>query len=58
MPKKYDHSLVNFQIVLSIYKLDSQNKNYIYEIKTKGAFLAKKKLHLTHKARVMRLVDR
>ena len=43
MPKKYDHSLVNSQIVLSTYKLDSQNKNYIYEIKTEGAFLAKKK---------------
>ena len=43
LPKKYDHSPVNFQIVLSTYKLDSQNKNYIYEIKTEGAFLAKKK---------------
>ena len=28
--KKLDHSLVNFQITLSIYKLDSQNRNYIY----------------------------
>ena len=29
-PKKYGHFLVEFQIVLSTYKLDSQNKNYIY----------------------------
>ena len=31
-------------IILSTYKLDSQNKNYIYEIKTEGVFLAKKKI--------------
>ena len=28
--KKYDYFPVNFQIALSTYKLDSQNKNYIY----------------------------
>ena len=33
---------LNFQITLSTYKLDSQNKNYIYKIKTLF-FLAKKK---------------
>ena len=34
LPKKYDKFSVNFQIVLSTYKLDYQNKNYIYKIKT------------------------
>ena len=34
LPKKYDNSPVNFQITLSTYKLDCQNKNYIYKIKT------------------------
>ena len=29
LPKKYGHSSVDFQIPLSFYKLDSQNKNYI-----------------------------
>jgi len=29
LPKKYGHSLVNFQISLSTYKLKFQNKNYI-----------------------------
>ena len=28
-PKKQGHSLVDFQIALCTYKLDSQNKNYI-----------------------------
>ena len=34
MPKKKGYSPVDFQITLSIYKLDYQNKNYIYKIKT------------------------
>ena len=41
LPKKQRHSPINFQIALSTYKLDSkkkkkdsQNKNYIYKIKT------------------------
>ena len=34
LPKKQGHSLVDFQIVLFTYKLDSQYKNYIYKIKT------------------------
>ena len=38
MPKKYDKFPVNFQIVLSTYKLDCQNKNYIYKIKTQSFF--------------------
>ena len=29
LPKKYAHSPVDFQITLSTYKLDYQNKNYI-----------------------------
>ena len=29
LPKKLDHSSVDFQIALSTYKLKSQNKNYI-----------------------------
>ena len=29
LPKKYSHSPVNFQISLSTYKLNFQNKNYI-----------------------------
>ena len=33
LPKKYNHFSVNFQITLSTYKLDFQNKNYIYKIK-------------------------
>ena len=36
-------TLINFQITLSIYKLDSQNKNYIYKIKTQF-FLAEKSI--------------
>ena len=42
LPKKYGHSPVNFQITLSTYKLDFQNKNYIYKIKTQFFFLATK----------------
>ena len=38
LPKKQSHSLVDFQIALSTYKLDSQNKNYIYKIKTQVFF--------------------
>ena len=34
MPKKYDYSPVDFQIDLFTYKLNFQNKNYIYKIKT------------------------
>ena len=36
LPKKYDHSSVEFQIALFTYKLDSQNKNknYIYNKNT------------------------
>ena len=29
LPKKQSYSLVDFQIALSTYKLDFQNKNYI-----------------------------
>ena len=39
LPKKYDHFLVDFQIALSTYKLDSQNKNCIYKIKTHVFFI-------------------
>ena len=35
LPKKKDHSSVDFQIALSTYKLDTQEKNYIYKTKTK-----------------------
>ena len=38
-PKKYGYSLVDFQISLSTYKLNSQNKNYIYKIETQFFFL-------------------
>ena len=38
LPKKQDKFPVNFQIVLSIYKLYCQNKNYIYKIKTQKFF--------------------
>ena len=34
LPKKQAHSPVDFQITLSTYKLNSQNKNYMYKIKT------------------------
>ena len=44
LPKKQNHFPVNFQIDLSIYKLDSQNKNYIYKIKTLNFFSKKKNL--------------
>ena len=59
LPKKQDKFLINFQIVLSIYKLYCQNKNYIYIYnKNTGIFFfAKKKPHRTREARVMRLVD-
>ena len=30
LPKKQNHSPIDFQIILFTYKLDSQNKNYIY----------------------------
>ena len=43
--KKYGHFLVDFQIALSIYKLDSQNKNCIYKIKTHVFFLKKVSSH-------------
>ena len=36
LPKKQDKFPVNFQIVLSTYKLDCQNKNYMYKIKTQS----------------------
>ena len=35
LPKKQDHSPIDFQIILPTYKLDSQNKNYIYNFKKK-----------------------
>ena len=38
LPKKQDKFPVNFQIVLSTYKSDFQNKNYIYKIKTQFFF--------------------
>ena len=31
LPKKWSHSPDDFQISLSTYKLDSQNKKYIYK---------------------------
>ena len=34
LPEKQNKFHVNFQIVLLTYKLDCQNKNYIYKIKT------------------------
>ena len=58
------HSTVDFQITLSTYKLNSQNKKiiyiykYIYKIKTQIFFkLIKKKHHRMREARVMRLVS-
>ena len=39
LPKKWGYSFVDFQIVLSTYKLDFQNKNYIYKIKTQVFYL-------------------
>ena len=52
LPKKQSHSLVDFQIALSTYKLDSQNKNYIYNKKTQFFSLqnrtTKKKKGLSH----------
>ena len=44
LPKKYGNSTVDFQITLFTYKLNSQNKNYIYKIKTGFFFFKKKKL--------------
>ena len=38
---------VDFQITLFTYKLDSQNKNYIYKIKT-GFFKIKTKKNSSH----------
>ena len=47
-----DHFPVNFQIILSTYKLDFQNKNYIYKIKKHSFFFNKirplKKNLITH----------
>ena len=34
LPKKQGHSHVDFQIALSTYKLNFQNKNYVYKMKT------------------------
>ena len=54
--------MIDFQITLSTYKLNSQNKKiiyiYIYKIKTQYFFKIKKKKkhHLTREARVIRLV--
>ena len=45
LPKKYGYFLVDFQIVLSTYKLDSQNKNCIYKIKTNVFFFFKVSSH-------------
>ena len=56
--KKQGHSFVDFQIILSTYKLDFQNKNYIYKIKIQVIFLfVFKKPHRMHKACVMSLVS-
>ena len=38
LPKKQGNSFIDFQITLSTYKLDSQNKNYMYKIKTQVLF--------------------
>ena len=51
MAKKYGHFSVDFQINLSTYKLNFQNKNYIYKIKNfffgyKIGPLKEKKPHL------------
>ena len=48
MPKKYGRSTVNFQITLFNYKLDFQNKNYIYKIKTRFFKLKKKLRHMCY----------
>ena len=49
-PKKQGHSIVDFQLLYSTYKLDSQNKNYIHthththiKIKTQGFFFLQNK---------------
>ena len=38
LPKKYDHSPINFQIDLFTYKLNFQNKKNIYIINKKHRF--------------------
>ena len=55
MLKGYDHSLVNFQITFSPYKLDSQNKKlyiyiYIYKIKNTFSFAKKERLIIAQSA--------
>ena len=45
MPKKLEHSPVDFQIALSTYKLDSQDKNYIYKTKTQNFVLLQNKTY-------------
>ena len=44
LPKKLDQSPINFQIALPTYKLNFQNKNYIYKIKKQVFFYYKKSL--------------
>ena len=63
LPKKYDHSSVEFQIALFTYKLDSQNKNknYIYIIKIQFLLFfifATKKPHCMRGVCVRRLNNR
>ena len=41
LPKKQDHFSINFQIDLFTYKLNFQNKNYIYKIKKHSFFFTK-----------------
>ena len=52
LPKKQYYSPVIFQTVLSTYKLDFQNKNYIYKIKIQIFSFAKKKTLVTRTLRV------
>ena len=59
LSKKQNHSTINFEVFLFTNKLDFQNKNYIYKIKTKFCFffLKKKNPHHMRETRVMRLVS-
>ena len=52
LSKKQDKFPVNFQIILSSYKLDYLNKNYIYKIQTQSFFFAKKQSLIAHAKRV------
>jgi len=55
LPKKLDHFPVNFQIILSTYKLNSQNKDYIFKIKTQSFFLSTYKLNSKNKDYIFKI---